>query len=37
MEIIEDFTLLNQWGISGFHAILVSKNWSLSDPDPANK
>ena len=24
----------NQWGLSSFHAILVTKNWSLSDPDP---
>jgi len=24
----------NQWVLSRFHALLVNKNWSLSDPDP---
>jgi len=24
----------NKWGFSRFHAILVTKNWSLSDQDP---
>ena len=24
----------NQWVLSRFHAILVTKNWSLLDPDP---